>query len=321
MATTPQPYAKTWMFTLNNPTMSPQEFLETVKTWESVHYVIFQHERGENGTPHFQGYIEFEKRKRVSQLKQLDNRAHWEARRGSQRQAIAYCSKADTRIDGPFEYGDKPSLQGKRTDLDAAIETLKEGGLKRCRESHPNEFVKYGRGLRDLDISNVRQSGTAPDVILLFGPPGVGKTRTFYDAEGDDGVSIIASAGFWFDGYEGQDAVLLDDFDGRASRWPLAGALRVFDRYQVTLPVKGSFIRWKPKRIYVTTNIHPRYWYDWSSREHQYPALSRRFTQVKWWKHEKQAAPQEVTPGTPEWEYFWKGPQVVPTFPAEAFDF
>lgn len=308
------------MFTLNNPTMSPQQFLETVKTWDSVRYCVFQEERGANDTPHYQGYVEFDKQHRFNKLKEFCDRAHWEPRRGSQDQAVAYCTKEDTRVRGPFTHGERTVSQGSRTDLGAAIQALKEGGLKRVRESHPNEFVKFGRGLRDLDVSNVKQSSDAPTVHLLFGPPGVGKTRTFYDTEGDDGVSIAASNGYWFDGYEGHDAVLLDDFDGRASKWPLTGTLRALDRYQITVPVKGSFVRWRPKRIYVTTNIHPVDWYDWSSRRHQYPALSRRFTQVTWWK-DTERPPQVIKPNTPEWEYFWKGRTCAPTYPEEYFDF
>lgn len=298
--------ARNWMFTINNPSESDDVFLERTKTWPRLRFVTFQREQGEQGTPHFQGYVEFTGTYRLEALKRLDPKAHWEQRRGSQKQAVEYCNKADTRLSGPYTFGEAATTtQGARNDLTDTCRTLRVEGIKACRAMHPETWVKYHRGLRDIDLASVRQTGEAPAVHLLFGPPGCGKTRSFYDLEGDDGCHIICSGGFWFDGYEGDSAVLLDDFDGRASRWTLAQTLNCLDRYQVRLPIKGGFVRWRPKRIYVSTNVHPREWFDWSSREQQYPALKRRFTEVRWWK-QPDAQPLALTPTHPEWEHFWK---------------
>lgn len=298
--------ARNWLFTLNNPSESDEVFLERVKTWPKLRFVTFQREVGEQGTPHFQGYVEFTETTRLTACKRLDPTAHWEQRRGTQQEAIDYCNKADTRVAGPYTFGEAAQdRQGRRTDILEAVETLKRYGLKRAREDHPEVWIKYHRGLRDIDLSSVRQTGEAPSVYLLFGPPGCGKTRSFYDIEGYDGCHLICSGGFWFDGYDGDDAVLLDDFDGRASRWTLSQTLNVLDRYHVRVPIKGSFTRWRPKRIYVSTNVHPREWFDWSSREQQYPALRRRFTEVRWWKS-SDPQPLVLTPTDPQWEHFWK---------------
>ena len=52
--------------------------------------------------------------KRLSGVKELTGTAaHWEPRRGTHQQAAAYCSKEETRIDGPWEVG-TPPVQGKR---------------------------------------------------------------------------------------------------------------------------------------------------------------------------------------------------------------
>lgn len=301
----------TWLFTLNNPTETPDELLKVIADVEDVRYVIFQEEKGAEGTRHYQGYVEFRTRKRLAGVRKVIGRAHWEPRRGSQKQAVDYCSKEETRQSGPYEHGEKAeSQQGKRTDLSSAVDVLRSGGIKRVREEHPEVFVKFSRGLRELDLGTIVQTADAPEVILLFGPPGCGKTRHFHDTEGPGACHLICSGGYWFDGFDGDEAVLLDDFDGRASRWTLAQTLNTLDRYQIRVPVKGSFVRWCPRRIYVSTNIHPREWFEWNGREQQFPALVRRFTRLIWWRHVGRDG-LVVTPGNDEWAHFWKGRQGV----------
>lgn len=59
----------------------------------------------------------------------------------------------------------------------------------------------------------------------------------------------------WFDGYAGHEDCLFDDVDheNKPSR---SWFLRLFDRYAVSVPVKGGFVNWKPKRVIVTSNFH-----------------------------------------------------------------
>jgi len=75
---------------------------------ECVRYCTGQLEEGEQGLHrHLQGYLELSKPQRLSWLKaQLSGTAHWEPRRGTREQARDYARKSDTRVEGPWEYGD-----------------------------------------------------------------------------------------------------------------------------------------------------------------------------------------------------------------------
>jgi hypothetical protein len=58
--------------------------------------------------------------------------------------------KEDTRIEGPWERGIRGVTQGRRRDLDAAVDLLRTDGLKRVAQDMPVEFVKFHRGLEAL---------------------------------------------------------------------------------------------------------------------------------------------------------------------------
>lgn len=68
-------------------------------------YCCWQLERGENGTPHFQGYVQFNDKMSLSKMKALGGleRAHLEVAKGKWQDNKKYCSKDEGRLDGPFE--------------------------------------------------------------------------------------------------------------------------------------------------------------------------------------------------------------------------
>ena len=117
--------ARTWVFTINNPE-SPLDFSDK----EAVRYCVYQEETGENGTRHYQGYLELTRTHTLNMLKKLKGfeRAHFEQRRGSRDQARQYAMKEDTRVAGPWEHGVwVRSGQGNRTDLDTVRRSIAEG--------------------------------------------------------------------------------------------------------------------------------------------------------------------------------------------------
>lgn len=84
--------AKKWCFTLNNYNSDEYETLVHLGREITTCFIIGK-EVGKNGTPHLQGYWELKKRMRLSALKKLNERIHWERTKGSREQNIAYCSK------------------------------------------------------------------------------------------------------------------------------------------------------------------------------------------------------------------------------------
>ena len=82
----------------------------------------------------------------------------------------------------------------------------------------------------------------------------------------------------WKDGYAGQEAVLYDNMS--PTNIKPTRLLKEIDRYFIQVPIKGGFIGWRPRRIYITTTYHP----DHMAAEGGFslPAeFTRRLTHVK----------------------------------------
>lgn len=263
---------RNFVFTINNP----EEELD-LEDWMS--YLVYQKERGENGTEHYQGYCEVKgNAKSLDWLKKhFSARAHYEPRRGTQAQAIEYCKKEDTRVSGPYEYGE-PKEQGKRTDLMELAELAKTGVRKRhAFEELPSCYMRHHKAFAHIQTL-YKPEPVEREVILLIGPPGAGKTRYVHDNHEDFWQTPLQKE-MWFDGYDGQEVALIDDFQGQM---PLTLLLQLLDRYVVQVPIKGGFTWWTPKKIYVTSNYEISEWYDYEKRNEARAALERRFSEIRY---------------------------------------
>lgn len=99
------PRSRGWCFTINNPRINHEAYLAYDCT-----YMVFQKERGEAGTEHYQGYIYFRNARSLAGIKTdaIFATAHLEAARGTPAANHAYCTKEEGRIDGPWVKGDIP---------------------------------------------------------------------------------------------------------------------------------------------------------------------------------------------------------------------
>lgn len=91
-----------WFFTLNNPTVTAEQIKQFFGGLNARRYV-FQLERGEAGTLHFQGCVQF---KQVQAAEQLNEFAAgcWQ-KLHNPKKAFVYCSKTETRVGGPWGLG------------------------------------------------------------------------------------------------------------------------------------------------------------------------------------------------------------------------
>lgn len=249
---------KYWCFTLNNPQIDSIPL-----AWECA-YVVYQKEKAASGTLHLQGYVEFISRKKLETLKKLSQEAHWEVRRGSQAEAIAYCQKEDTRVAGPWEKGVKSiPEQGKRSDLLTLKESI-ESGVPMTQVVSDNfvtmsHFYKFANYYRGLLKSNQRMTQTK--ALVYWGPPDVGKTTYVKQLAGSNAFWLRqpqSHGQLWWDGYDGNEAVVIDEFYGWISRTFMQ---RLIDHTPLMVDTKGGAVNFCAKIIYIISNNPPEEWW------------------------------------------------------------
>jgi len=236
-----------------------KDMLMSADTSNRTTYYVFQLEECPRTSKlHYQGYIEFDAAMSFSFVKKLLCQAHWEPRRGSQKQAIAYCTKDETRYGGPWSDGTL-KVAGKRTDIESLYAAAKGGQTHRdTAEQMPSTYMRYYKAFSHVQSMYRPSDVESVTVTLLLGPPGTGKTTWARTLGGDVmWINSVESAN-WFDGYDGHEDVLFDEFSGHID---LMLFLRLLAGFTERVPVKGGHCWWRPKRIYITSNYHPRLWY------------------------------------------------------------
>lgn len=274
----PTRQSRRWCFTLNN--YEDHEF-DSIKTRlselleVSLRYAIIAREVGDSGTPHIQGYFSGKKNTTFKQAKSLiSDRAHLEEAKGSDIDNQLYCSK-----EGDFvEIGTPAASAGHRSDLDRLCSAIKDGAdMKEVADLDPATYVRNYKGLANYAALQTEHY-EHDDVrgLWIWGPPGTGKS---HHARLLNPESLyLKSQNKWWDGYAGEEIVLLDDFDS-----PMLGHhLKIWsDKWSCTGEIKGGTVKLMHKKFVITSNYTPdQLWPDETSDKNMRDAIKRRFKMI-----------------------------------------
>lgn len=237
---------------------------------------------------HLQCYFETLEKMTITGVKsflfQLFNiHPHFEAKspNSTPQQCVDYSLKDDTLI---LEYGVMAQASQKvMKESEQVTQMILSGAsLKKIAQAHPEYYMRCSRGIKELkSILSAEEDYDVPrdfrsQVKVYIGPTGCGKSHY---AKHEDKATWTHSGDRWFDGYQGQEVVLFDDFEGIKSGIPYRKLLQLTDCYSHQVPVKNSFANWRPRVIIFTTNVEPSSWYpDEADTSH---LLRRIATQIR----------------------------------------
>jgi hypothetical protein len=237
------------------------------RMWNHFKYCHYQLEVGEEGTPHYQGYVQFARTVTAVFVQTCIPRAHWSRAKGSYKQNLEYCGMGNNgpRGDkgctaGPWRYGDPP-CQGKRTDLDEIGELIEAGvPLKEIAPMHRGTFMRNMTNIIKYKCWWTPARDHKTTVIVLYGDPGVGKS-SWGRAHFPDAYKKMAG-NYWWERYDSEETIIMDDFE---SSWFPPGALKdLFDRGGCEVQCKGGSHQIVAKTMVVSSNLPPDAWYDYS---------------------------------------------------------
>lgn len=184
-----------------------------------------------------------------------------------------YVWKDDTAIpDTRFELGSKAIRRASSTDWERVRELAENGDF---RGIPADVAIRYYGNLRRLHADAIRPTRVERTVSVFWGDTGTGKSRRAWEEAGDSAYPKDPRTKFW-DGYRGQEHVVIDEFRGGID---ICHLLRWLDRYPVCVEVKGSSTVFHATRIWITSNIRPDEWYPGLDLE-TLKALKRRLTEV-----------------------------------------
>lgn len=239
--------ARGYCFTINNYTVDDTECVN--KLSKDCRYIIVGREVGENGTPHYQGYVFFENPRSFSGVKKLIPRAHIEVAKATPKQNSDYCRKQNDIL---IEEGDVP-VCGKRTDLDDIRDVVRENP----RMSNIVDVAKSYQAIKVAEIYlkyHEEPRTWKPEVRWYHGSTGSGKTKLAREWLGDDVYTSLDSIKWW-EGYDGHENVLIDDF--RKDFCKFHQLLKLLDRYEYKVEVKGGSRQFRAKKIAITSPYPP----------------------------------------------------------------
>lgn len=289
------PQGRKWLLTVNNPAereLDHKAIQERLKQFPSLVYFCLADEKGE--TYHTHVFFVLEHSTRFSTIKRRFPDAHIDRAEGTAEECRAYVqksgkwadsSKAETSVPDTYEeWGEFPAeRQGERADLALLYQFIKDGlSNYEIMEQNPDYMLsleKIERARQAVREQQYREVFRCLETTYIWGPTGVGKTRSVMEQYSYAGVYRVTDYIHPFDSYAGEDVLLLDEYN---SSLKLQNLLNFLDGYPLTLPARYSNRVACYTKVYIVSNLclSKQYPYEQYNSPATFAALLRRIHKV-----------------------------------------
>lgn len=223
---------------------------------------------------HWHCLLVFDKRTRPTAFK--TKTTHWEVAMDGYF-CVGYCKAKGENF---LEKGEYLASGGTSQKWKAFVDYCKDKTPKELIDGPFSKMYAQYRGFAG-EVSNQYRKPKILDGDLknewYWGPPGTGKTRKAWD---DNPDLYVKSINKWWDGYNNEETVLIDDWDPQIKG--MEQKLKTWsDRYPFRAETKGSSLMIRPKKFIITSNYSPD---DCFQNEEDRLAIRRRFNVTQFHK-------------------------------------
>lgn len=280
------PQSKYWVFTLNNPSENDHELDRQLFEY----YIIGKEVAPTTGTKHLQGFCVFKKRMRLTAVRRIYDRAHWEIMRGTPKQASDYCKKeeytehgicpkaASGKMKDRWRYAMELAKAQKPDEIEPMLQTRYYGTYHRMAQDNPPEL----------------DDNVTMDNYWIMGPTGYGKSH-YCRKRWPKPYPKLKNK--WWDGYGDQSTVLIEDMSPDSGKFQADHIKEWADLYPFIAEVKGTSRLIRPARIVVTSQYTIAACFErWEDVE----AIERRFTVIELERWQDREPPQDEDAEMPD---------------------
>lgn len=223
---------------------------------------------------HFQGYCCMTESMTLGSMKRvLGKSLHLEMMKGSLEDNLKYCSKEGKYV----EYGTRPR-QGARNDLKSLKNEIVNG--KKVDDivmENPEIYHQYGRTLNKIEDIVLRSKHRSWMTlgIWYYGETGSGKSHKAFEGYDPKTHYVLPNDNGWWDGYCGQEIVIINDFRGEIKYNEL---LQMVDKWPYVVKRRGREpAPFLAKKVIITSSLEPSKIYRHRDEEDKLEQLLRRF--------------------------------------------
>lgn len=226
---------------------------------------------GDGSYKHWQILVVFKRKVRLAAVRSVFGSFHAELSRSAA--ASEYVWKEETRVAGTqFELGELPMKRNSKTDWENVKRKAQGNKLE---EIDGDIYVRYYGNLKRIAKDNAVAPYRENIVVeVYYGVTGSGKSHRAFLSFKDKPFYVKGPTSKWWDGYKGEEYVIMDEFRGAIG---IEHLLRWFDKYPCYVEEKGGQQALCAKHIIVCSNIPPKEWYP-NIDEQTNKALLRRLT-------------------------------------------
>jgi len=193
--------------------------------------------------------------------------------KGTVKQAVAYCKK-----EGDYHEWGRIPAPGTRTDLSVIARQIKEGKkVDDIMRDDPNVYHMYKRTFKDIEDYEMRQKFRTEmtEGIWIYGPTGSGKSHYALRDYTPSTHFLFRDDNGWWDGYQGQDTVVINDFRGGIK---YSEMLQIVDKWPYFVKRRGREpMPFLSKKVIVTSSVRPEECYSNVYGNDSIDQLLRRF--------------------------------------------